>query len=69
MSYTVFDGRRIYVPDAPITPEQLAELAGVRPGRRVIRRNREGNFPLDPNVPITPSEDETYVDAPARTKG
>jgi hypothetical protein len=69
MSFTVVDGRRIQVPDAPITPERLAELAGVRPGRRMIRRSREGNFPLDPNVPFTPSEDETFVDAPARTKG
>lgn len=69
MSYTVVDGRRIHVPEAPITPERLAELAGIRPGRRMILRNREGNFPLEPNVPFTPSEDESFVDAPARTKG
>jgi hypothetical protein len=67
--YTVVDGRCIQIPDAPITDAQLAELAGVRPGRRMIRRNREGNFPLDPNVPFTPREDETYVNAPPRTKG
>jgi len=69
MRHTIFGGKRISVPDAPITPEQLAELAGVRPNRRVILRNRKGNFPLEPNVPFTPQEDETFVDAPARTKG
>jgi hypothetical protein len=69
MPYTVVEGRRIEVPDAPITPEQLGMLGGLRPGRRMIRKTREGNFPLRPNIPFTPQEDETFVDAPARTKG
>lgn len=68
MNTVIINGRRVQVPDAP-TPEDIASAGGIRPGRRIIRRTREGNYPLKPGSRITVDQDDKFSDAPQRVKG
>jgi len=68
MPVCVFNGRRVVYPDSA-TPEEIARAAGIRPGRRIIRQTREGNYPMRPGESVPLSEDDKFVDAPQRVKG
>jgi hypothetical protein len=68
MKVCIMGGRRIEVPNAA-TPEEIASAAGLRPGRRIIRQTREGNYPLKPGERVNLDDGERFVDAPQRVKG
>ena len=68
MNTVIINGRRVQVPDAP-TPEEIASASGIRPGRRIIRKTREGNYPLKPGSRISINPEDRFSDAPQRVKG
>jgi hypothetical protein len=68
MAVCIINGRRIDIPDAA-TPEEVADAAGIRPGRRIIRQTREGNYPMTPGERVAVGESDKFVDAPQRVKG
>jgi hypothetical protein len=68
MAACIVNGRRVDIPNAA-TPEEVASAAGIRPGRRIIRQTREGNYPMNPGERVTVGEADKFVDAPQRVKG
>jgi hypothetical protein len=68
MAVCIINGRRVDVPDAA-TPEEIANAAGIRAGRRIIRQTREGNYPMTPGERVAVEETDKFVDAPQRIKG
>ena len=68
MPLCIVNGRQIYIPDAT-TPEEVANAAGIRPGRRIIRQTREGNYPMTPGEQVAVDALDRFVDAPQRVKG
>ena len=61
MKDVVVNGRSVEVPDAP-TPEIIAEIAGISPDRRLVRR---GNYPLTPGQPYSVEEEGYgFTDSP-----
>ena len=68
MAVCIVNGRRVDIPDA-VTPEEVASAAGIRPGRRVIRQTREGNYPMTPGERVAVEDADRFVDAPQRVKG
>lgn len=68
MAVAIINGRRIAVPDRP-TGEQIRQAAGIGSGRRLIKRTREGNYPVKPNDSVEIDSESAFVDAPARVKG
>ena len=70
MKKIVVSGRKIEVPDAPITPEKNRRTWWYSSRATPSSKERaEGNFPLKPGQPYTPSEGDTFTDSPRRTKG
>jgi hypothetical protein len=68
MAVCIVNGRRVEIPNAA-TPEEVANAAGIRGGRRIIRQTREGNFPMKPGERVTLADEDKFVDAPQRVKG
>ena len=68
MKSITINGRQIQVADNA-TPEQIAQQAGLSAGRRIIKRDRRGNYPQTPGEPVQFGGDNTFVDAPKRVKG
>ena len=68
MAMAIINGRRVEVPEAA-TAEDLRQAGGIKPGRRIIRRTREGNYPVKPGERVTVQAGDTFTDAPARVKG
>ena len=68
MAMAIINGRRVELPDVA-TSEQIAVAGGLREGRRVIHRKREGNYPVKPGEQVRVSDDDHFTDAPQRTKG
>ena len=68
MAICIVNGRRVDTADA-VTPEELASAAGIRPGRRIIRQTREGNYPMTPGERVYVEDADKFVDAPQRVKG
>jgi hypothetical protein len=69
MAVCIINGRRIDVPNASLTPEELAAAGGIQAGRRIIRQTREGNYPMRPGERVVLGDEERFVDAPRRVKG
>lgn len=68
MAVAIINGRRVELPDVA-TADDLAQAGGLRRGRRIIRRTREGNYPVKPGEAVVVREGDRFVDAPARVKG
>ena len=69
MAFAVINGRRTALPDAVTTDQEIRRLGGVRDGRNLIHRTREGNFLVQPGSRVQVQDGDAFVDAPARVKG
>lgn len=69
MAFAIINGRRTELPDRVVTPEDIRRVSGIRDGRGVIQRTREGNHLLAAGVPFEVNDGDVFVDAPARIKG
>jgi hypothetical protein len=64
----IVNGRQAMLPDMA-TADEIRQAGGVKPGRRIIRRTREGNYPVSAAGKVQVNEGSVFVDAPARAKG
>jgi hypothetical protein len=68
MAVAIINGRRANLPEN--APEQfIREAGGIRPGRTMIRRTREGNYVVRPGSSVKVEDGDVFIDAPARIKG
>ena len=68
MKSSVINGKRCQVPDVA-TAEQLRQAGGIKPGRRIIAKKYDGNYPVNPGDSVVVNDGDHFVDAPPRTKG
>ena len=62
------NGREGYLPDS-VPDSEIREEGGLRPGRTLIRRTKEGNHLIPKGPKVQVQEGDVFSDAPARTKG
>jgi hypothetical protein len=68
MPMCIVNGRRMEY-SSTATPEEIASVAGIRPGRRIIKQTRGANYPMKPGERVTLQDGDKFVDAPPRVKG
>jgi hypothetical protein len=68
MPSVIINGRRVNLPESA-TDADIRRAGGVRDGRTVIKRSREGNFLIPPGSSVDVNPGDTFVDAPSRVKG
>lgn len=68
MASVIINGRRMEIPQST-TADELKEVGGIKNGRNLIHRRREGNFVVRPGSKMNIKDGDVFVDAPPRTKG
>lgn len=68
MATAIINGRRVQVPPVA-TVEDIRKAGGIKEGRSILRRTREGNFVVRPDEEVSVDEGDVFVDAPPRIKG
>ncbi len=68
MAIAIINGRQVDLPDVA-SAEQIRHAGGIKAGRRIIRRTREGNYPVKPHESVHVHDEDVFIDAPSRVKG
>ncbi len=68
MKEAIINGRRAQIPDTT-TDEEIKNIGGIRHGRTLIKRERNGNFVIPRGSKVNVNDGDVFIDAPSRTKG
>ena len=66
--WAIINGRRVELPEVA-DAEQIARAGHIDEERVILRRTREGNYPVAPGTRVRLDDGDYFVDAPQRTKG
>jgi len=68
MAETMIGGRMANIP-SPATDEEIRKAGGIKNGRILMMRKREGNIVIPRGSKVNVQDGAVFVDAPPRIKG